>query len=85
MDTPFEKALEKLEHIVSQLEAGNLTLEESLKLFEEGMTLSRHCRQKLDEAEKKVEKIVKELGPRETESLDIEDGEAADDAPPLLF
>ncbi len=51
----FEDALNKLEKIVSELEEGNLPLEESLKLFEEGIRLSRFCNQKLDEAEKKVE------------------------------
>jgi len=51
----FEDALNKLEKIVSELEDGDLPLEESLKLFEEGIRLSRFCNQKLDEAEKKVE------------------------------
>ena len=51
----FEEALNKLEKIVSELEEGDLPLEESLKLFEEGIRLSRFCNQKLDEAEKKVE------------------------------
>jgi exodeoxyribonuclease VII small subunit len=55
----FEDALNKLEKIVSQLEAGEISLEESLKLFEEGIRLSRLCNQKLDEAEKKVEILLK--------------------------
>lgn len=55
----FEDALEKLEKIVSQLEEGNISLEDSLKLFEEGIRLSRFCNQKLDEAEKRVEILLK--------------------------
>jgi exodeoxyribonuclease VII small subunit len=55
----FEDALSKLEKIVSKLEEGDIPLEESLKLFEEGIRLSRFCNQKLDEAEKKVEILLK--------------------------
>lgn len=55
----FEEALKKLEKIVSRLEEGEISLEESLKLFEEGIRLSRFCNQKLDEAEKKVEILMK--------------------------
>lgn len=58
----FEDALKKLEKIVSKLEEGDIPLEESLKLFEEGIRLSRFCSQKLDEAEKKVEILLKEKG-----------------------
>jgi exodeoxyribonuclease VII small subunit len=55
----FEDALNKLEKIVSKLEEGDIPLEDSLKLFEEGIRLSRFCNQKLDEAEKKVEILSK--------------------------
>ncbi len=55
----FEDALHKLEKIVSKLEEGDVPLEESLRLFEEGIRLSRFCNQKLDEAEKKVEILLK--------------------------
>jgi exodeoxyribonuclease VII small subunit len=55
----FEDALNKLEKIVSQLEEGDISLEDSLKLFEEGIRLSRICNQKLDEAEKRVEILIK--------------------------
>jgi exodeoxyribonuclease VII small subunit len=54
----FEESLKKLEDIVSQLEHGDLTLEESLKLFEEGIKLSRLCSRQLEEAEKKVEMLL---------------------------
>jgi exodeoxyribonuclease VII small subunit len=56
----FEDALNKLEKIVAQLEGGDIPLEESLKLFEEGIRLSRFCNHKLDEAEKKVEILLKD-------------------------
>jgi exodeoxyribonuclease VII small subunit len=55
----FEEALGRLEGIVSKLEGGDLELEESLKLFEEGIRLSHFCNKKLDEAERKVEVLVK--------------------------
>jgi exodeoxyribonuclease VII small subunit len=55
----FEDALNKLEKIVSKLEEGDISLEESLKFFEEGIRLSRFCNQKLDETEKKVEVLLK--------------------------
>jgi len=55
----FEDALNKLEKIVSRLEDGDISLEESLKFFEEGIRLSRFCNDKLDEAEKRVEILLK--------------------------
>ena len=56
----FEDALKRLEGIVRKLEDGDLPLEDSLKYFEEGVKLSRLCARKLDEAEKKVEVLMKE-------------------------
>lgn len=56
----FEDAFQKLEALVKKLEEGNLSLEESLKAFEEGVHLSRFCAKKLDEAEKKVEILLKD-------------------------
>jgi len=55
----FEDALNKLEKIVSKLEEGDISLEESLRLFEEGIKWSRFCTQKLEEAEKKVEILLR--------------------------
>ncbi len=55
----FEDALKKLEKVVTKLEGGDIPLEESLKLFEEGIRLSRFCNQKLEEAERKVEILMK--------------------------
>ncbi len=57
-EVPFEAALERLEHVVEALEGGSLTLEDSLARYEEGVKLSRRLTQKLDEAEKRIEKLV---------------------------
>lgn len=56
----FEQALEALETLVERLEKGELTLEESLKLYEEGIRLSRLCHGKLEEAEGKIEMLLKD-------------------------
>jgi exodeoxyribonuclease VII small subunit len=56
----FEEALQKLEAIVAQMEEGDLPLEETLKAFEEGVRLARFCASKLDEAERKVEKLMRD-------------------------
>jgi len=55
----FEKAMQKLEKIVQELETGDLTLEESFKKFEEGVKLSKFCSSKLDETEKRVSLLLK--------------------------
>ncbi len=55
----FEKAMDQLEQIVQKLETGELSLEESIKKFEEGVKLSSYCQKKLDETEKKVTVLVK--------------------------
>ena len=56
----FEESLKKLETIVDQLEKGDLGLEDSLKLFEEGVGLSSVCKKELDAAEGKVQMLVKQ-------------------------
>jgi len=55
----FESALKSLEDIVAQLEGGDLTLDRALELFEEGVKVSRYCTTRLEEAERKVELLVK--------------------------
>ena len=55
----FEEGLERLEGIVQQLEDGELSLERSLELFEQGVQLSQKCREQLDAAETKVEILMK--------------------------
>jgi len=54
----FESSLKKLEEIVTELEAGDLPLEKSIKAFEDGVKLTRHCQKLLTEAELKIEKLV---------------------------
>lgn len=58
----FESQLKRLEEIVKSLEGGQLPLEESLKIFEEGVRLSRACHEKLSLAERKVELLLQEQG-----------------------
>lgn len=50
----FENSMAELEEVVEKLEAGDITLDESLKLFETGIKLAKSCQKKLDEAERKV-------------------------------
>ena len=56
----FEEAMERLERIVETMESGDLALDESLKMFEEGMGLVNFCTKKLEEAEQKVAILIKE-------------------------
>ena len=56
----FEEALQKLEAIVSKMDEGDLPLEEALEAFEEGVKLAKFCTTKLDEAERKVEILVRD-------------------------
>jgi len=56
----FEEALGRLEEIVRRMEAGDMSLEESLKAFEEGIKLARVCSRKLDEAERRVDMLLKQ-------------------------
>ena len=58
----FEKALERLEKIVGELEGGELSLDEALKHYEEGIKLVQLCSKKLDTAQKKVEILTKTPG-----------------------
>ena len=64
----FEKAMERLEEIVENLEGGELSLEDSLKAFEEGMKLAGFCSHKLEEAEKKVTLLVRESEEKYTQT-----------------
>ena len=76
-DIKFEDALRRLEQIVDQLEAGNLPLEESLKVFEEGVGLARRCAGYLEEAEKRIEVLTRdESGLLKTEPLALDGDES---------
>jgi exodeoxyribonuclease VII small subunit len=72
----FEKAFHQLESIVQRLEAEELPLDESLRLFEEGINLSRFCHQRLEEVEKKIELILADAkGQPRTEPFQVDEGE----------
>ena len=68
----FEQALEKLENIVSQLESGQIKLEDAVKVYEEGNQLKKICEEKLKNAQMKVEKLLldKQGEPIPSEPLD---------------
>ncbi|MEE0410688.1 MAG: exodeoxyribonuclease VII small subunit [Clostridia bacterium] len=54
----FEESMTELEKIVTKLEAGDVTLDDSIELFEEGIKLAKNCQKKLDDAEKKVKLLT---------------------------
>ncbi len=62
MENNFENQMEKLEQIVAQLEKGDLSLDESVTKFEEGIKLSKECNKILEDAEKKITILVNEDG-----------------------
>jgi exodeoxyribonuclease VII small subunit len=66
----FEECIQRLEKIVQELEKGDVPLEKSLTLFEEGMQLSSACRKELDEAEGKVEVLLKRNGKLQAEPFE---------------
>ncbi len=66
----FEDGLQRLEQIVDELEKGNVPLEQALKLFEEGVKLSASCRGELEEAEGKVEVLLKQNGKLQATAFD---------------
>ena len=76
----FESALKTLEDIVAQLEGGDLSLDRSLELFEEGVRISRFCSSKLQEAERRVEVLTKTAeGELKEEPFPENDALSADD------
>jgi len=81
----FEQALERLEGIVQELESGQLSLEESIARYEEGMKLSRRLTQTLEEAEKRIERLVESGGRVSTEPMSAEPGPAAESEGKLPF
>ncbi len=72
----FEEALGRLEDIVKKMEAGDMNLEESLKAFEEGIKLARLCSRKLDEAERRVEILIKQEDELVIKPLQAEENES---------
>jgi len=76
MERPFEKSLAELEQIVTKLEAGDLPLEQSLELFEKGIKLSRECRERLTNAERRIEILMKDGDGLKAVEFDPDDAEA---------
>ena len=75
----FEKALSRLETIVTELEAGDLSLDDSLRIFEEGVKLSKTCLKMLDEAERKVEILVQDKdGRKRIQAFSLEDSHSTE-------
>ena len=73
MAKTFEQSLDELEKIVKQLEDGDLPLEKSLELFENGVKLSRECRERLTNAERRIEVLMKDSnGNFSVESIEAE-------------
>jgi exodeoxyribonuclease VII small subunit len=73
----FEDSLQRLESIVDELEKGNVPLEQALKLFEEGLELSTLCRKELEDAEGKVELLIKQNGKLQPEAYEPERAQAS--------
>jgi exodeoxyribonuclease VII small subunit len=70
-DPTFERAMQRLEEIVDELEQGSLSLEDSLKIYEEGVGLIKFCGVKLEETEKKVKVLTKNGDSFDLKSFDI--------------
>jgi len=78
----FEKSMERLETIVADMESGALSLDAMIKQFEEGQGLIRFCSGKLDEVERKIERLLTKEGPVETAPFpDDDDAESPAKAP----
>jgi exodeoxyribonuclease VII small subunit len=73
---PFEQSLEKLEKLVERMEEGDLSLEDSLKTFEEGIKLTRECQQALASAEQKVKLLIEENGQITESDFDEDEDQA---------
>jgi len=73
-EVSFEGALERLEALVDQLEAGELPLEEALSAFEEGVALSRRCAEQLETAERRIEALIEADGSLREEPFAPGDG-----------
>ena len=75
----FEESLQRLETIVTELEKGDVALDRALELFDEGMKLSGSCRKELEEAEGKVEILLKRNGKLQPEVFEpaVQPGDAA--------
>jgi exodeoxyribonuclease VII small subunit len=77
----FEAALDRLENLVDTLEQGDLELEESLEVFEEGVSLSKQCAKELESVERRIEVLIQEGGEWLSRSFEADESNAADQAP----
>jgi len=68
----FEESLKRLETLVAEMEAGDLSLDQMIAHFEEGSSLVEQCGKRLTEVERRIEKLVKKDGKLETEPFDAE-------------
>jgi len=68
----FEESMKKLEDIVTELEKGNLNLDESVEKFEEGMKIAKQCNTILEDAEKKITILLEKDGELKEEDFDVE-------------
>ncbi|WP_028544152.1 exodeoxyribonuclease VII small subunit [Paenibacillus taiwanensis] len=71
----FEAAMERLEHIVNQLESGDVPLEQAIELFQEGMMLSKNCSSKLEQVERKIEMLTEQDGEWQRQAFQPEAGD----------
>ena len=69
----FEQSMRRLEEIIDNLESGNVELENAINLYTEGIKLQEHCKNKLENAKLKINKIVKDKDKIGTESINIGD------------
>jgi len=76
MEMSFEESLQELERIVEKLENGQLSLDESLALFEKGIQLVKECNTRLKNAQQKVEKLIEENGELKSEPFDLKEEES---------
>jgi exodeoxyribonuclease VII small subunit len=79
-DFNFEASLAKLENLVARMEEGDMSLEESLKAFEEGVKLTRLCQETLGSAQQKVQLLMQQQGNVSLKEMDLENSEADKDA-----
>lgn len=71
----YESALERLEEITAQLESGELSLDESIELYTEGIEISKFCNTKLKDAEKKIKIIIEKNGSKIEQDFETDSGE----------
>lgn len=67
----FEESIKALEELVKELEAGGMDLDKSIEIYEQAVILRNHCREILDESERKIQKIMESSGAIKTEDFDV--------------